>query len=157
MKPHLDGYRRLARALDSRFHIPGTPFRFGWDAVLGLVPGAGDAIGGLLGGYGLYVGTRLGAPWIVLARMFFNLAVDLLVGALPVAGDVFDIAWRGNLRNLALLERWLERPHETRSRSIALFLGLFGVLAGLAMLALGFGLWLLRTILYVWWPLAVSR
>ena len=149
MQPHLDRYRSLARALDARFRVPGTPFRFGWDAVLGLVPGAGDAISGLLGGYGLYVATRLGAPWVVLVRMLLNLALDLLVGALPVAGDVFDVVWRGNLRNLALLERWLERPHETRSRSMALFLGLFGVLAALGVLAMWFALWLLRSLLHL--------
>jgi Domain of unknown function (DUF4112) len=148
MNHHLTRYRSLARALDARFRIPGTPVRFGWDAVLGLVPGVGDAIAGLLGGYGLYVGTKLGAPWIVLARMLLNLAVDLLVGSVPVAGDIFDVAWRGNLRNLALLERWLERPHETRSRSAALFLALFGVLAGLAGLVLWFSLWLLRALLH---------
>jgi len=148
VQPHLDRYRTLARALDARFGVPGTPFRFGWDALLGLVPGAGDAIGGLLGGYGLYVGARLGVPWIILARMLLNLAVDLVAGAVPVAGDVFDVAWRGNLRNLALLERWLEQPHETRSRSIVLLLALFGVLAGLAALALWFALWLLRASLH---------
>lgn len=149
VQPHLDRYRTLAHALDARFGVPGTPFRFGWDALLGLVPGAGDAIGGLLGGYGLYVGARLGVPWIILARMLLNLAVDLVAGAVPVAGDIFDVAWRGNLRNLALLERWLEQPHETRSRSLVLLLALLGVLAGLAALALWFALWLLRASLHM--------
>jgi hypothetical protein len=143
----LDRYRTLANSLDARFRIPGTPFRFGWDAILGLIPGIGDAIGGLVGGYGLWVGTRLGAPLVVLARMLLNLVIDVLIGAFPVAGDLFDIAWRGNLRNLALLERWLERPHQTRSRSIGLFAGMFGVLVGVCLVALGISLWLLQAVL----------
>lgn len=146
---HLQRYRTLAQALDARFRIPGTPFRFGWDAILGLIPGAGDALGGLIGSYGLYVAIRLGAPWVVLARMLFNLALDVAIGSLPVAGDLFDFAWRGNLRNLALLDRWLDRPHETRKRSVALFVALFAVLAGLGMLALWFSLWLLRRLLHL--------
>lgn len=147
MSPHLDRYRTLANSLDARFRIPGTPFRFGWDAILGLIPGIGDAIGGLIGGYGLWVGTRLGAPWVVLARMLLNLAVDVIGGTLPLVGDLFDIGWRGNLRNLALLERWLERPHQTRSRSIGLFVGMFGVLVGVCLVALGISLWLVQAVL----------
>ena len=149
MQDHLARYRALANSLDARFRILGTPIRFGWDAILGLIPGAGDAIGGLVGSYGLWVGTRLGAPWVVLARMLFNLAVDVIVGAVPLAGDLFDIGWRGNLRNLALLERWVERPHQTRSRSIGLFVGLFGVLVGVSLVALGISVWLLQAILRV--------
>ena len=124
LHPHLHRYRKLAHALDARFRIPGTPFRFGWDAIIGLIPGAGDAAGGLLGGYGLYTAFRVGAPPVILVRMFMNLAIDLVGGAFPLVGDLFDIGWRGNLRNLSLLERWLERPHQTRRRSMALLLGL---------------------------------
>lgn len=146
MKQPLDRYRTLANALDTRFRVPFTPLRFGWDAILGLVPGAGDAIGGLLGAYGLWVATRLGAPLVVLARMLFNLAVDMIGGTVPLVGDLFDIGWRGNLRNLALLERWLERPHQTRARSIGLFVGLLGVLVGVSLLALGISVWLLQAL-----------
>lgn len=113
----LDRYRALAQALDSRFRIPGTPVRFGWDALIGLVPGLGDAAGGLLGAYGLWTAHQLGAPAPVLLRMLLNLVVDLGIGAIPLLGDLFDIVWKGNLRNLALLQRWLERPHQTRRRS----------------------------------------
>jgi hypothetical protein len=141
---HLQRYRTLARALDARFRIPGTPLRFGWDAILGLVPGVGDAAGGLLGGYGLYAGFKVGAPPVILARMLLNLAVDLIGGAVPLVGDLFDFGWRGNLRNLALLERWLERPHQTRRRSRALLLGLL-----LTILALSAGV--------VWLALRLAR
>lgn len=74
---------------------------------------------------------------MVLARILFDLAVDVIVGVLPVAGDLLDMGWRGNLRNLALLKRWLERPHQTSSRSVELFVGLFGVLVAVSLVALG--------------------
>lgn len=135
---HLRRFRTLAQALDDRFRLPGTSIRFGWDAIIGLFPGAGDAASGLVGGYGLYAAFRLGAPPVILARMLFNLAVDLVGGAVPLVGDLFDVGWRGNLRNLALLERWLEEPHQTRQRSTALVLGLL-----LTVLALSAGMaWL---------------
>jgi Domain of unknown function (DUF4112) len=120
----LGRYRLLAHALDARWRIPGTGIRFGWDAVMGLVPGVGDALGGLLGGYGLYVGWRLGAPVVVLARMLLNLGIETVAGTVPLAGDMFDIGFRADLRNVALLDRWLEQPHQTWKRSRWLFLGL---------------------------------
>lgn len=138
MSSHLTRYRALAQALDSRFKVPGVPVRFGWDAIIGLIPGAGDAISGLLGGYGLYVAVQLGASPVILARMFLNLGIDLAVGAIPLLGDLFDVVWRGNLRNLALLEQWLEQPQKTRRQSTVVFLVLFGALTGLAFL----GIWL---------------
>lgn len=120
----LERYRRLATRLDAQFHIPGSSIRFGWDALIGLIPGLGDAVGGLLGGYGLLTAYQLGAPPSVLLRLLLNLGVDLVLGAAPLLGDLFDLAWKGNLRNVALLERWLAAPEETRRRST----GLFGVL-----------------------------
>jgi hypothetical protein len=80
----------------------------------------------------------------VLARMLLNLVLDLTLGAIPLVGDLFDLAWRGNLRNVALLDGWLERPHEIRRRSAALLLLLFGALTGLCLLSIWFALWLLR-------------
>jgi len=139
-------FRRLAELLDARFRIPGTSIRFGWDAILGLLPGVGDAAGGLAGGYGLFVAWRLGAPGTVLGRMALNLGLDLLVGAIPFLGDLFDLGWRGNLRNLALLERWLAAPHTTTRRSGAL---LAAVAAGLVLTLVAAGaflVWLLREV-----------
>lgn len=137
----LTRFRRLAGQLDARFRIPGTPIRFGWDALLGLIPGLGDSAAGLVGAYGLWTAYSLGAPGPVLARMLLNLGIDLAFGLIPLAGDLFDVAWRGNLRNLALLERWLENPRGTGRRSTAVLLTL-----GLALLAL-----LAGTVLAVAW------
>jgi hypothetical protein len=117
----LERYRRLAYALDARWRIPGIGIRFGWDALIGLAPGLGDALAGLIGSYGLYVGWRLGAPVVVLARMLVTLGIETIAGTIPVAGDLFDIGFRANLRNVALLDRWLQQPHQTRQRSRWLF------------------------------------
>lgn len=139
---HLERYRTFARALDSQFRIPFTPIRFGWDALIGLLPGAGDAIGGILSAYGLWVGTRLGAPASVLARMLLNLLIDVVIGAVPVLGDLFDVGWKGNLRNLALLERWVETPHQVRRSSSLLIAGLIGAVAIIGLAPFGL-IWLL--------------
>jgi len=95
--------------------------RFGWDALIGLAPGLGDAVAGLLGAYGLLTAYHLGAPAPVLLRLLLNLGIDLLFGAVPLLGDLFDVAWKGNLRNVALLDRWLAEPETTRRRSTGLF------------------------------------
>ena len=140
-------YRTLAHALDAQWRMPGIGVRFGWDAVIGLVPGLGDALAGLIGSYGLWVGWQLGAPAVVLARMLLNLAVETVVGSIPVAGDLFDIGFRADLRNVALLDSWLEQPHKTRKRSRWLL-----VLLALALIAVTVGavaatFWLLGVLL----------
>lgn len=116
-------YRALADLMDRAFRVPGTPWRFGLDALLGVVPVAGDLLGLAMGAYGLWVARRLGAPAAVQWRMLANLAVDALGGAVPVAGDVFDAAFKANLRNRALLDRWLAEPRRTERRSLALLVG----------------------------------
>lgn len=95
--------------MDSRYGVPGTPIRFGWDPIVGLIPGAGDIATASLSLALLYRAVRLGVPRVVIARMVLNVVIDLLAGIVPVAGDVFDVAWKSNSLNLALLERH-ERP-----------------------------------------------
>lgn len=107
--------RALAHLLDASFEIPGTGFRFGLDPLLGLIPGLGDAVSAAMGGFLLYEAQRLGAPRRLLARMLANLVADTVVGAVPVAGDVFDAAFRANLRNARLLDEWLTRERARRS------------------------------------------
>jgi hypothetical protein len=111
------GIRHLARILDTAVRVPGTNIRFGLDAVLGLIPGAGDVAGGLLSSYIILQAANLGAPRSVLARMVLNVAIDSIVGAVPILGDLFDIGWKSNTRNAALLERYAERPQSTRTVS----------------------------------------
>ncbi len=96
---------RIARLLDSEFRLPGTRFRFGLDGLIGLVPGIGDAAGFAISSYIVLEAWRLGAPAPILMRMIANLVVDGAVGSIPVAGDLFDLAWKANKRNLNLLLR----------------------------------------------------
>jgi Domain of unknown function (DUF4112) len=100
---------RLASLLDTRFVIPFTKFRFGADSLIGLAPGFGDAITTALSLYIVYEAHRLGAPKTVLARMLGNVAIDGVIGIVPVAGDVFDVLWRANRRNVRILREHLER------------------------------------------------
>src|SRR5437870_13044557 len=94
----------LARLLDSSWEIPGTRFRFGLDALVGLIPGIGDAIGAVLASYIVWEARRLGVSKWVLTRMIANVGIDALVGAVPAVGDFFDAAFKANIRNLRLLE-----------------------------------------------------
>lgn len=113
----LSGLRQLARLLDAAVRIPGTNIRFGLDAVLGLFPGAGDIAGGVLSAFIVVQAANLGAPRSVLARMVMNVAIDSIVGVVPILGDLFDISWKSNTRNMDLLERYVARPQATRAAS----------------------------------------
>jgi Domain of unknown function (DUF4112) len=125
-------YEMLARLLDQAFRVPGTSLRFGLDPVLGLVPGAGDLISAAIGAYGIFLAAQLGAPTSLMARMALNLFVDTAIGSIPLAGDLFDFAFKANTRNRMLLERWLAEPRRTRRSSRALLILLVGgVLAAL--------------------------
>ena len=99
---------RLSRLLDTAFAIPGTKIRFGVDGLIGFVPWIGDAITTTLSAYIVYEAWRVGVPRTVLARMVANVALDGVVGAVPIAGDVFDVLWRANRRNVRLLREHLE-------------------------------------------------
>lgn len=142
---------RLAWLLDSSIPIPGTPYTIGVDALIGLIPFIGDAVGVLLSSYILSEANRLGVSRSVLARMAFNVALDGLVGIIPFAGDVFDAAWKPNQRNVRLLNEWLERPHRAE-RSSRLFV------AGLVVVLIVFcAVVAALTYLLVRWLVSVSR
>ena len=121
----------LAWLLDSSIPIPGTSLTIGLDALIGLFPVVGDLIGVLASSYILAEANRMGVGRTILARMAFNVAIEGVIGIVPVAGDVFDAAWKANQKNVRLLNAWAERPHQTRRAS-----GLF--LAGLTVALVAF-------------------
>jgi hypothetical protein len=104
----LDEVRRLAKLLDTRWKIPGIGVRFGIDPVLGLIPGAGDLVAGAISTYVIVKAHRLGAPKSMLVRMAGNVAVDTVVGSVPILGSVFDLFYKASTRNLRLLQTHLE-------------------------------------------------
>jgi hypothetical protein len=105
----------VARLMDSAFVIPGTNIRMGLDGLIGLLPVAGDLVAGLVSSYLIWEARQLGASRWVIGRMMANTALDTLVGAVPVVGDAFDVLFRANLKNMALLRRHLERRGMTRA------------------------------------------
>lgn len=118
--------RNVAWLLDRS--IPIGPYRIGLDPIIGLLPGAGDWIGAVLSLYVFYEGARLGLPRDVLVRMAGNIAVETVVGSVPVVGDLFDFAWQANMRNLALIEKHHRAGARPRSlTSLWLIVGLFAV------------------------------
>jgi hypothetical protein len=100
---------KLATLLDVAFRIPFTKFRFGVDGLIGLAPGFGDVVTTGLSLWIVHEAYQLGVPRPVLLRMLGNVAIDGMIGAVPVAGDVFDVLWRGNKRNVRILREHFER------------------------------------------------
>jgi hypothetical protein len=105
----LERLEALAKLLDSAFLVPGTNIRMGLDGIIGLVPVVGDLISGAVSSYLIWEARRLGASRWVLGRMATNTLIDTAVGAIPLAGDAFDVVFRVNIRNIALLRRHLAR------------------------------------------------
>ena len=109
LRARLERLDWLANLLDTALIIPGTSIRFGADAIVGLAPGIGDAITSAISCWIVYEAHQLGAPRHLIARMLGNVAIDGFVGAVPIAGDLFDVLWRANRRNVRLLRDHLER------------------------------------------------
>jgi uncharacterized protein DUF4112 len=106
-RQRIERLERLARLLDTAIVVPGTNIRFGADAIIGLMPGIGDTITTALSAWIVYEAHKLGVPRRLLARMIANVALDGVVGTVPLAGDVFDVMWRANQRNVRLLREHL--------------------------------------------------
>ena len=127
--------RKFAYLMDQAFPIPGTNVRVGLDAVLGLIPGIGDVMGAVLSTWIIAGALRHRVRATVILRMIGNVAIDLIFGAIPVAGDVFDFLYEENMKNMRLLEQHRDRTRPPRrSRDIALILGvIIAFLVGLAL------------------------
>jgi hypothetical protein len=127
--------RTLSRLLDNQFRIPGTNFRFGLDAIVGLVPGLGDVAGAVASSAIIFEAARLGAPKTVLARMMANVGIEMLVGAIPALGDLFDVIFKANIRNMRLVEGYVSTPDVTHRSSRAFLVWLAVGLAALVVVA----------------------
>lgn len=108
---------QLAELLDSKFKIPNTNIRFGLDPIIGLVPGAGDWLAGVISLYFLIQAAVSGGSSAVLGRMFVNILLDVLIGSIPVLGDLFDVYWKANVRNAQILDELQQNPEKTTSES----------------------------------------
>ena len=138
----------LAHLLDDCFRIPGTPIRFGLDGIVGLVPAIGDVLAGLASCILIFAAWVRGVPYVTLARMAANLALDVVVGAIPFFGDAFDIAWKANRRNYKLLIRHLEQPHRHTWRDWLFLLILSAVLMAIFLVPLLVLAWMLDWLLH---------
>ena len=135
--PALKRINGLAKLMDAQFRIPGTDIRFGLDGLIGLIPGAGDLSTFAVSGYMLWVMAHNGASGFVLARMVMNVLIDAVVGAVPVLGDLFDIGFKANMRNVRLMQQHYQ---EGRHRGgawkviVPVLIVLFLIVAGLVWL-----------------------
>ena len=133
----------IAWLLDNSIPIPGTGRRIGLDAIIGLVPGLGDILSGGLGVLIVARAAQRRLPNIVLARMLSNVALDFAIGSIPIIGDAFDLWFKSNARNIALLRRYADDPTASTAGQWTFFLGLLAVMG---VIAVGF-VWLVWSVL----------
>jgi hypothetical protein len=140
--------RRLEVLLDEVFRVPGTNVRFGIDGIIGLVPGLGDVLAGLLSLIIPLAAWIRGVPYVTLVRMAANLGIGVLVGTIPIFGDIFDIAWKANRRNYRLLRRHLGEPRAQTWRDWCFLLVLAAALAMIFAIPIALVLWLASWLLH---------
>lgn len=153
----LASLRRFAWLLDNQFRVPGTSFRFGLDALVGLVPGFGDFAGAIASLVFLVQAVRMGAPRAVVGRMIANVAAETLVGVIPGIGDFFDAAFKANNRNMKLLERLAVEPERTHQASrrflVWAAIGIAALLLVIGIVAVALGIMIVNAILHGRGPL----
>lgn len=126
---------RLAHWLDDRFEIPGTDINFGVDPIISLIPGVGDWLTGALSSYFILLGVRAEVPRSVLLRMGATILLDILIGSIPLLGDIFDFGWKANTKNAQLLEKYHHDRTKTEKQS-KILLWIIAVVIILAVIAL---------------------
>jgi hypothetical protein len=119
MSQHPDHYkiqrlRQLSNLLDNAIKIPGTSLGIGLDPIIGLLPGGGDFLTGLFSAYIVFSAAQLGVSKSTLVRMTSHIIIDTLAGSIPVVGDIFDIAWKANTKNMELLDAHLASPQSVK-------------------------------------------
>ncbi len=139
--------RRLSHLLDNAIRIPGTRFRFGLDPLLGLLPAGGDIAGAFLSAYIVFSAARIGVPRESLVQMVSNILLETLIGTVPVVGDLFDAAWKANVRNMELLETHLDAPTSDKKADTLFIVLLLGGLILAVFAIVGVGIWILSSII----------
>ncbi|MGB3790049.1 MAG: DUF4112 domain-containing protein [Phormidesmis sp.] len=131
--------QRMSHVLDKAIAIPGSDIRVGLDPILGLLPGGGDVVTGLLSVYIVFEAAKMGLPAPTLGRMGFNILLDVLSGTVPVLGDIFDVGWKANSQNVALIEKHVAAPTPSRAAdkafSILVIAGLVALVISMAALS----------------------
>lgn len=113
--------KKIATYLDSQFHLP-FGWRIGWDGIIGMIPGAGDLVTNGISFYIVYRAALIGCPPSVILRMCLNILIDNFLDLIPFVGIVFDFMWKSNLKNVELLEKYLDKPDRTRVASVAILI-----------------------------------
>lgn len=142
----LSKLRRISRLLDNAITIPGTKISFGLDPILGLLPGGGDTLTGGIAAYIVVEAARMGVSRQVLWKMVGNILIDSFAGTIPVVGDIFDVGWKANIKNIELLEQHLDLAESSKSDKLFLF----GLIILLALIVLGFATITFFTVTWFW-------
>lgn len=145
------GLETLSTYLDGFFRVPGTGWRFGLDALIGLIPNVGDTITSLMSFYILVAGVRYGVPKITLLRMAFNIGLDYLVGTIPFIGDAFDFFWKSNQRNMDLIRERATGKNVGTTGDYIFVIGMILLLIGILIGSILLSLFILGTIFKGLW------
>ena len=138
--------RRVSRILDNAIAIPGTKISFGLDPILGLLPGGGDTVTGGIAAYIVVEAAKMGIPREILWKMVGNILIDSFAGTVPVVGDIFDLGWKANIKNIELLEKHLDIAQSNQSDRLFIF----GLIILLTLIILGFATIAFFTITWFW-------
>ena len=142
--------RRISHLLDNAIPIPGTKYRIGLDPILGLIPGGGDLISSIFAGYVVFKSAQMGVPQETLVKMATNIVFDTVAGTVPVAGDLLDVAWKANVKNIDLLDAHLGSPEQGKKADwlfvAALLLGLMLIVGGVIFLSVMLFAWVFRAL-----------
>ena len=142
----LNRLRRLSKVMDNAIAIPGTKFRFGLDPLLGLLPGGGDTLTGGLSAYIVVEAARMGVSRDIIGKMIGNILLDSFAGTIPVLGDLFDVGWKSNVKNIELLEQHLELGEDSKPN----ILFIIGLVLLLTLIVLGFAAITFFTVTWFW-------
>lgn len=137
---------RLSWFLDESITLPGG-YKIGLDGFIGLIPGVGDFIGGLLSSVIIYKAHQIGVPRMVLGRMIINMIIDTVLGAIPIAGDAFDFIWKANKRNAVLLETYQQQPQKVYHKSLIQNIIFIAVLLGILVLMVALISWVIGLVI----------